>query len=160
MLAMDSDHQCVEWLYRHLREQGPNNVVPLRINLANQSPALGWRGRERLRLEDRGQPDLVLCLGLIHHLVITANIPLAEVVDWLASLHATLVIEFPTKNDPMVQALLRNKRDQYHDYSQAHFEQLLTSRFRIDQRLSLPSGERFLYRAIPQTEARSHDGRR
>ena len=160
VLAMDSDHQCVEWLYRQLREHGPNNVVPLRINLANQSPALGWRGRERLRLEDRGQPDLILCLGLIHHLVIAANIPLAEVVDWLASFHATLVIEFPTKNDPMVQALLRNKRDQYHDYSQAHFESLLADRFRIDQRLALPSGERFLYRVIPLTETRAHDGLR
>lgn len=149
VLAMDFDHECVETLYRQLKAQGPNNVLPLRMNLANQSPALGWRGRERWRLEERGQPDLVLCLGLIHHLVIAANIPLAEVLDWLASTTTNaLVIEFPTKQDPMVQALLRNKRDQYHDYSQENFERLLAARFEISEKIQLPSTERFLYRAF------------
>jgi len=152
VLAMDFDHWCVESLYQQLQQRGPQNVLPLRINLANSSPALGWRGRERLRLEDRGQPDLVLCLGLIHHLVIAANIPMEEVIDWLASLAATLVIEFPTKRDPMVQALLRNKRDQYADYEQSNFERLVNSRFNITQRVQLPSGERFLYRVDPQRE--------
>lgn len=156
VLAMDFDHQCVEWVYQQLKEHGPHNVLPLRINLANSSPAIGWRGRERLRLEDRGRPDLVLCLGLIHHLVIAANIPLAEVIDWLAGLHATLVIEFPTKLDPMVRALLRNKRDQYAEYEQANFERLLSERFSIASRQQLPSGERWIYRADPLMDAASN----
>ena len=75
----------------------------------------------------------------------------------MASLKATLVIEFPTKNDPMVLALLRNKRDQYQEYAQTNFEQLLSCHFDIQERLQLPSGERFIYRAIPLSEARSHD---
>lgn len=149
VLAMDFDHLCVESLYQQLKQRGPQNVLPLRINLANSSPAIGWRGRERLRLEDRGRPELVLCLGLIHHLVIAANIPMEEVIDWLASFAATLVIEFPTKRDPMVQALLRNKRDQYADYDQANFERLVSSRFTIAKRVQLPSGERFIYRVDP-----------
>ncbi len=157
VLAMDFDHLCVETLYRQLKEQRVSNVIPLRMNVVNSSPALGWRGRERTRLEERGLPDLVLCLGLIHHMVIAANIPLAEVVEWMASLKATLVIEFPTKNDPMVLALLRNKRDQYQEYAQTNFEQLLSCHFDIQERLQLPSGERFIYRAIPLSEARSHD---
>ncbi len=95
----------------------------------SSSPA--WRGLERKRLEDRGRPELVLCLGLIHHLVLAANIPLPDVIDWLASFGAELVLEFPSKRDAMVQALLRNKRDQYEDYSRECLEFELRKHFEI-----------------------------
>jgi hypothetical protein len=146
VVAMDGDHACVDRLYR---SAGSPNVLPLCMDLANPSPAMGWRGRERKRIEDRGQPELILCLGLIHHLVISANIPLAEVVNWLASFSAEVILEFPSKPDRMVQALLRNKRDQYDDYSQASLETELRRHFDIGLCESLPSGERTLYHAVP-----------
>ena len=146
VVAMDGDHACVDQLYR---SAGSNNVLPLCVNLANPSPAMGWRGRERKRIEDRGRPELILCLGLIHHLVIAANIPLAEVVDWLASFRAEVILEFPSKQDRMVQTLLRNKRDQYDDYSQEFLEAQLRRHFNIALRESLPSGARTLYHAVP-----------
>lgn len=152
VIAMDQDHACVERLYRELAAQRAQTIVPLCINLLNPSPAQGWRGRERSRLETRGLPDLVLCLGLIHHLVIAGNIPLPEVVDWLASLRAEIILEFPSKRDLMVQALLRNKQDQYDDYSLAALEDaFLQSGLRIVNRTSLPSGERTLLHAVPNT---------
>ncbi|MBS0202060.1 MAG: class I SAM-dependent methyltransferase [Planctomycetes bacterium] len=151
VVAMDQDHGCVERLYRQLASEGSTNILPLCIDLLNPSPAQGWRGRERVRLEERGQPNLVLCLGLIHHLVIAGNIPLPEVVDWLASLNAEVVLEFPSKLDPMVQGLLRNKRDQYEDYSLPFLEAtLLKAGFQIRERTDLPSGERTLLYLIPQ----------
>lgn len=160
VVAMDRDPGCVELLYQSLKHDGPSNVLPLVVNLANPSPGLGWRGRERMRLEERGQPDLVLCLGLIHHLVIAANLPLPDVVKWLRSLNATLILEFPTRQDPMVQALLRNKRDQYSDYSLEHLEQLLRQNsFRVVQREQLPSAERILFHCQPvSSEADSGAG--
>jgi SAM-dependent methyltransferase len=151
VVAMDQDHGCVEQFFLDLRRNGPVNILPLRIDLANPSPGLGWRGRERLRLEERGRPDLVLCLGLIHHLVIGANLPLADVVDWLSELRGEVVIEFPTKADPLVQSLLCNKPDQYEDYSLAELERCLSERFVIDRRATLPSGERHLIHARPRT---------
>jgi len=146
VVAMDYDHACIDRLYRSADSP---NVLPLCMNLANPSPAMGWRGRERKRIEDRGQPQLILCLGLIHHLVIAANIPLAEVVDWLASFRAEVILEFPSKKDPMVQALLRNKRDQYEDYSRESLEAELCRHFEIRLSESLPSGERTLYHTVP-----------
>ena len=152
VVAMDQDHACVDQLYRSADSA---NVLPLCMDLANPSPAMGWRGRERKRIEDRGQPQLILCLGLIHHLVIAANIPLAEVVDWLASFRAEVILEFPSKTDPMVQALLRNKRDQYDDYSRESLVAELRRHFDLRLTESLPSGERTLYHAVP---ARSSTG--
>ncbi|HEY4258894.1 MAG TPA: hypothetical protein VGM98_01990, partial [Schlesneria sp.] len=146
VIAMDQDHGCVERLYRKLvADKTHLNIVPLCIDLLNPSPAIGWRGRERLRLEDRGQPELILCLGLIHHLVIAGNIPLPEVVNWLASLRADVILEFPSKRDPMVKSLLRHKQDQYDDYSLAALEVALANHgFQIQKRIELPSGDRTL----------------
>ncbi len=150
VLAMDFDPGCVELLYQDLKQKPVNNVLPLVMNVANQSPALGWRGTERLRLEHRGKPDLVLCLGLIHHLVLSANLPLPDVIDWLHSLQATVILEFPTRQDPMVLSLLRNKKDQYHDYSLEQAEALLNARFHIAKREQLPSSERVLFHCQPR----------
>jgi SAM-dependent methyltransferase len=150
VLALDGDPLCVELLARDLEREGRTNILPLVMNMANPSPAQGWRGRERLTLEDRGRPDLILCLGLIHHLVISSNIPLADVIEQLAALGGTLVIEFPTKQDPMVQGLLRNKSDQYADYELPVFEAELQKSFEVLRRERLPSGERHLFVAAPR----------
>ena len=104
VVAMDADPPTVESLYRRLREEGEQRILPLVVDVCDPSHGLGWRGRERLPLEDRGRPELTLCLALVHHLAITRNVPLAEIVDWLAGLGGELVLEFPTREDPMVSA--------------------------------------------------------
>lgn len=147
VIAMDADHLAVERLYRSLRQEGNSKILSLVNNLADSSPGLGWRGRERVPLPDRGQPQLTLCLALIHHLVLGANIPLPELIDWLAGLGTNLIIEFVSKADPMAQALLRNKPDIFTDYEPAAFEQRLMQKFRIERRESLASGTRTLYYA-------------
>ena len=147
VVAMDSDHLAVERLYQALKADGLSSILPLVSNVADTSPNLGWRGAERKALIDRGKPGLTLCLALIHHIVISANIPLKEFIDWLASLGTNLVIEFVTKEDPMVKTLLRNKQDNYSDYEQGLFERWLSEAFDIACRESLTSGTRTLYYA-------------
>lgn len=150
VVAIDSDELAVERLYRSLRAEGHASILPLCMNLADPSPNLGWRGLERRDLSGRGRPELVLCLALIHHLVITANVPMEEAIQWLAGLGASLVIEFPTRQDPMVQRLLRNKRDIYADYDLPVFERVLAEAFVVERRTELRSGTRVLYFATPK----------
>lgn len=151
VVAVDSDHATVDALYRGLREQGEKRILPLVVDLADPSPGLGWRGRERLPLADRGRPRLVLALALVHHLAISANLPLAEVVGWLRSLEGDLVVEFPEREDPMVTRLLAGKREGAHpDYERETFEQLLSGSFRIERRETLPGGTRVLFEASPR----------
>jgi ribosomal protein L11 methylase PrmA len=146
VVAIDADEGPVERLYRELRDNGDQTILPLTMNLADPSPGLGWRGVERQPLLDRGRPDLVLALALVHHIVIGANVPLAEFVDWLAELEAALVIEFPTREDPMVQRLISRKRDGLHaDYDQATFERVLGEKFAVRRTEELGSGTRVLY---------------
>ena len=155
VVAMDADHLAVDRLYRQLKAEREDsitagvNILPLVMNLADPSPALGWRGAERKNLPDRGRPKLILSLALIHHVVIAANIPVREFLAWLASLGAALVIEFVTRQDEMVQTLLRNKADQYSDYHTDYFERCLNELFHVREREELKSGRRILYFAQP-----------
>jgi hypothetical protein len=151
VVAFDADEGTVELLYRELRDSGDETILPLTMDLADPSPALGWRLRERMSLFDRGRPDLMLALALVHHITIGANVPLSEFVDWLAELGGAIVVEFPDRRDPMVQKLLSGKREGLHaDYDRAVFERRLDERFDVRRREELASGTRTLYFATPK----------
>jgi SAM-dependent methyltransferase len=145
VIAMDGDQLVVERLYQQLKAEKNEKILPLVMNIADPSPNLGWRGLERKALPDRGRPDLVLCLALVHHLVISANIPLSEIFSWLTSLAPNLIIEFVTKDDPMVRKLLLNKEDNYSDYYRENFEMLLRNTYEIVSMEPLACGSRILY---------------
>ena len=110
-IALDVDHGVVDRLYRTLAEEDMRTILPLVGDIADPSPGLGWRGRERLPLAQRGAPDLVLALALVHHLMISRTIPQRELVDWFAELGSELVVEFPDRDDVMVKRLLARKRE-------------------------------------------------
>ena len=154
VVAIDADQGPVEILYRELRDSGDEKILPLTMNLADPSPGLGWRGLERTPLLERGRPDLVLALALVHHLAIGANVPVREIVDWLATLGGALLIEFPTREDPMVQKLLARKRDGLHgDYEREFFERCLREAFDVRRSERLGAGTRLLYFATPKAGA-------
>jgi len=145
VVAMDGDDQAVERLYAELHSEGNERILPLVVNLADQSPNLGWNGEERKSLQERDQPELILALALFHHLVITANIPLADLVSWLASFDSHVVVEFVRRSDPMVERLLLNKDDIYHDYHLQEFERLIGERFLVANRTTTHAGSRVLF---------------
>jgi SAM-dependent methyltransferase len=151
VVAIDADAGAIELLYRRLRAAGDETILPLTMDIADPSPSLGWRGRERRSLPERGRPDLVLVLALVHHLAIGASVPLREIVDWFAELGGTLVIEFPTREDAMVRKLLARKRSGLHaDYDREHFERCLAGAFDVRRSEELAGGTRVLYHATPR----------
>ncbi|HEX5782250.1 MAG TPA: hypothetical protein VFX80_10015, partial [Solirubrobacteraceae bacterium] len=150
VVAVDADHATVDGLYRALRDEGRTDILPLVMSVTDPSPDLGWRGLERARPERRGTPDLALALALIHHVVITANVPVREFLDWLRSLDSALVIEFPDREDEMVQRLLAGKTDKANpDYERETFERALGERFEVERTERL--GSRTLYEARPRS---------
>ena len=149
-VAVDADTAVVEALYRALRTEGSRTILPLVGNVADPSPGLGWRGAERSPLAERARPDLTLCLALVHHVALSSNVPVRSFLDWLAELRTEVVVEFPTRDDPMVQRLLSRKGPGANpDYDIKVFERALDERWRVERREVLPSGTRILYRAIP-----------
>jgi SAM-dependent methyltransferase len=151
VVAMDADAVVVDRLYRALRDEGRATILPLVFDVVDPSPGLGWRGAERRPLAERGTPDLTLCLALLHHVSIAGNVPVAAFLDWLRDLSTALVIEFPTREDPMVQRLLvRKPSGQHPDYRLDWFERCLGERFDVVRAETIESGTRLLYHARPR----------
>ena len=150
VVAMDGDPEAIEALYRNEKAVADGRILPLVVNLADASPNQGWLGRERKGLAERGRPELTLCLALIHHIVITANIPLEEFIGWLADMETSVVIEFVWREDEMVQVLLQNREDQYDDYREDRFRTLLAARFDILGEQELKGGKRRAFFARPK----------
>ena len=136
-IAVDSDHLVVDRLYRQLRDSAADQrILPLVVDLADPSPGLGWRSRERPSFVDRVRPDLVLCLAVVHHLALTNNVPLDEIVALLADFGAPLVVEFPHRDDPMTTRLLARKRSGLFDaYDVTEWEAALQQRFAIGEQV-------------------------
>ena len=44
VVAVDSDHDTVETLYREARADGQRGIIPLLMDMSNISPGQGWAG--------------------------------------------------------------------------------------------------------------------
>lgn len=150
VISVDGDHNAVEQLYLAEKGNPDSNILPLIMNLANISPGQGWAGSERQAFDQRRKPDLVLCLALIHHVRMSANIPNALFLKWLRSLEAEVIIEFVNREDEMVMKLLTNKREQYEDYNLDQFTEEAERLFTIKDRAPLKGGKRVIFLLTPR----------
>ena len=147
VVSVDADHLTIERLYRALKAEGNRTILPLVGDLTDPSPGLGWRNRERRTFTNRSRPDLILALALVHHLAIARNVPLPDLIAWLASFGADVVVEFVAPEDAMVQRLLRNRDTLDFGYTQERFEACLSEYFVIANKQSLQAGTRTMYDA-------------
>jgi hypothetical protein len=150
VLAMDGDIKAIDQLYERQKAAHDERILPIVINLANVSPAHGWRGAERKSLEQRGNPELILCLALVHHIVISANIPLGEFITWLRDFDCEVVIESVGLQDDMTQMLLRNRVNQYAELEDANFERVIGEKFEIVRSQPLKGGVRKIFHLTPR----------
>ncbi|HBY61796.1 MAG TPA: SAM-dependent methyltransferase [Solibacterales bacterium] len=147
VVAIDYDAASVGETWR-AAHQGNADVLPLVVNLARPTPALGWRYGENASFLDRarGRFDLVLMLAVIHHLLITERIPLEEVLGLLAEITTdAAIVEFVGAGDPMFQKLLRGRADLHRDLTVEAFEAACAKRFRIERKAAAPDADRTLY---------------
>ncbi len=147
VLAIDYDSGCIGRLWQRAQTRRLD-ILPLIVDLTRPSPAQGWRNRECRSFLERaaGRFDVVLMLAVLHHLLVTKRIPLAEVLDQAAELTTgTLVIEYVGPQDPMFQSLTRGREHLHADYNQSVFEQACERRFRILRQTRLPGADRALY---------------
>jgi hypothetical protein len=145
VISFDLDPACVERNYRKVREDKEERILPLLLDLVNPSPAIGWAHEERSSLVDRASADLILALGLVHHIAISNNVPLSRIASFFAKLARHLVIEFIPKSDSKVRTLLATREDIFPDYTREGFEQAFGSVYRVEAAAQISSSERILY---------------
>jgi hypothetical protein len=145
VVAFDIDAGAAERHFRAIRQSGRIDILPLVVDIANPSPAIGWGGRERRSLLDRANADAILALALVHHLAITRNVPLPMVFDLFVDLAEWAIVEFVPKEDPMVRRLLATRRDVFPRYDLNGFRDAATTRFEIVREAPLANSTRVLF---------------
>jgi len=145
VLSFDADPACVELNYLETRRARQTRLLPLLMDLTNPSPALGWDHRERMSWLERPKPDMVLALGLAHHLAIANNVPLDRMADFCARLGPWLAVEFVPKHDANARKLLHAREDIFDRYTREDFEQAFGRRFTIQDSRTVQDSERQLY---------------
>ncbi len=144
IVCMDIDPRAVQANYEICRRDGISNILPVVVDLTNPPPALGFANKERRALIERGHPDLVVALALIHHLAITNNLPLDYIARFMASIAPMLIIEFVPKVDSQVRRLLANRPDVFPDYHEDGFVSAFGAHFEIIKAAPIPGSERTL----------------
>ena len=144
-VCFDGDQACVERNYRQVVSDGESTLLPLVMDLANPSPAIGLANRERASLAERGPADMGLALALVHHLAIGNNVPLDMLADDFRELCTWLAVEFVPKTDPRVQDLLAFREDVFPTYTREGFEQAFGRRFSLERTEEIRDSQRVLY---------------
>jgi len=131
VVAIDTDEACIDALYRRTKSTGLD-ILPLVMDIANPSPGIGFQNRERRAFMDRAAFDCVFALALVHHLLVTARLPMESIRDLLADLTAGhAVVEFVAPADPMFIRLLGAREDIYQHVTLERFLDVFRHRFEV-----------------------------
>jgi ribosomal protein L11 methylase PrmA len=144
-ISFDIDPVAVEKNYLQCMEKQEKKILPLLLDLTNPSPNIGWANNERMSFVDRGPADAILALALIHHLVISNNVPLSRIVEFFKKNCNNLIIEFIPKTDSQIQRLLATREDIFVDYNKENFEKEFKKDFVIRNEVRINESERILY---------------
>lgn len=140
VIAVENDLSCADQIFLK-SSKNHLNILPVTMNFARPTPAIGWSLQERRSFYDRFcDSDLLIALAFIHHLRITENIPFDLIFGYFAKLACHVIVEWVPREDPMVQKLLSGKKCDYKDYNEDHFLAIFTKYFRITQKVKLNSG--------------------
>jgi SAM-dependent methyltransferase len=146
VVALDTDLAAIDQLWKYALD-GSRNVLPLLVNIARPSPALGWENSESISFLDRAEQrfELVMMLAVIHHLLLMDQSPLEQIAALAARLtRRHLLIEWVPQSDPMFQALVRGRDALYRGLTLDRMQAVFASTFSVASRCDLANGRTLL----------------
>lgn len=145
VVASDFDDYALVKMQSQLNGQSIN---VMHLNLAQPTPAIGWRNEEHDSFinQSKNYFEIVLCLGLIHHLLVTERIPLDQILDLLGSMSQRyILVEWVNPDDKMFSEIASVNAHLYSEMSEAYFENEVRKHFTILDSLGLDQAQRRLY---------------
>ena len=147
VVSVDYDPVVLGDVWRNARTQ-KLDILPLAVNITRPSPGTGWRNEECSSFLSRayGKFDAVLMLAVIHHMLVTERVPLADILDLAAELTTNiLVIEYIAPDDSMFQRLTRGREELHQNLTAELFESLCRRHFEIVRVQHVEGTSRRLY---------------
>lgn len=145
IIGVDSDPQVIDAAVNR-PSLARRNFTGLVHDIADPAPAGGWAQAERKPLAERlPKFDGVVCLALIHHVVISGNVPVEEFIRSLCALAPRGLLEFVPPDDSMVKRLMQRRMGCVHDYSEKVVRGRLSRLAVIEWERRLDSSGRMLF---------------
>lgn len=142
VVAWDTDVSATELHWQTaFRDRLP--ILPLVADFARPTPAFGWRNAEYADLFSRARAhfDCVLMLGLLHHLLISNQIPLPSIISQLAEITTRwAVLEWIPSTDSQWISLCRGREHLYTHLDEGYFARIMAEKFKVLSRECLPNG--------------------
>ncbi len=142
VVSIDTDMQAVDRLCATLKGGG-KNILPLCVDLAHPSPAVGWENREYASFLNRcvGHFDTVMMLAVLHHLLLRNQIPMGRIAELCGSLTTRcLILEWVPPTDAKFRELLRGRDAIYGHITETAFRDAFVEYFTIVDELTLANG--------------------
>jgi 2-polyprenyl-3-methyl-5-hydroxy-6-metoxy-1,4-benzoquinol methylase len=142
VVAWDTDVASSDRNWRAAQANGLP-ILPLVADVARPTPAVGWRNAESLTLLERARDrfDCVMMLGILHHLLLADQIPIADVAMLLASLtRHSGIVEWVPRTDVRYIDLCRGRDELYQHLDEELFVDQFTRYFTIAAREQLTNG--------------------
>jgi 23S rRNA U2552 (ribose-2'-O)-methylase RlmE/FtsJ len=145
IIALDRDPSSIEALYRLTKQEKITNLIPLVMNILNPSPSLGWMSSERRSFLERIDPDVIMMLGISHHLIGQANITFPMLVDLCSKTKKYVFLEFIPDTDSKFDKLFRSRVNQFDWYNQKELLKVFTNLFTVKNVWKVEPTERMIY---------------
>jgi SAM-dependent methyltransferase len=142
VVAWDTDVASSDRSWKEARK-ADLSILPLVADAARPTPAVGWCNNESLTLLERAHKrfDCVMMLGIIHHLLLADQIPMADVAALLSSLtRRWSIVEWVPKTDVRYIDLCRGRDELYAHLNEDLFVAQFSKHFTILLREPLSNG--------------------
>ena len=142
VVAWDTDVQAAD-LNWETAMQNRLPILPVVADFARPTPSVGWNNAECASLlsRARGRFDCVLMLGVLHHLLVADQVPLAAILRQLAGISRRwAILEWIPREDTQFSSLCRGIEQLYAHLTEPYFVQKLSEQFKIRSHESLPNG--------------------
>ena len=147
VVAIDPKPTNVDALWRTAAATKAD-ILPLVVDIARPTPAVGWRSRENASFLERadGMFDCALFLGALHEVMVGDQVPLPEIFDLAASLTTKwLVMEYVGPEDALFRKVTRGRDELYRWYSRSAFEACAGRAFETVRAVDIPQSDRAIY---------------
>ena len=147
VVAIDTDITAVDRVAVDARSNR-KNILPLCVDLAYPTPATGWENRETVSFLNRcyGHFNTVLMLAVVHHLLLSSQIPLPHIASLCSQVTTeNLIIEWVPTSDPKFIELLRGRGSIYKHIDERSFREAFGKHFESIQEKTLRNGRILLH---------------
>lgn len=142
VVGLDTDLEATALSFERARAAG-DSILPLYADIARPTPSEGWRNLESPSLLDRCRDgfDCMMMLGVMHHLLVTDQIPLVEIALLCSDLGPRwLILEWIPPQDVKFQEICRGRDELYGQLSEADLRAAFDAHFECRLREQLENG--------------------